>query len=76
MLNRLENRSITGYLILLVILFFTAALYWQTSHFQFVVDDIMVISENKFVTQGIKGIPCVTNLFSEMTIISSTTNWK
>jgi protein O-mannosyl-transferase len=57
MLNRIEYRSVTGYLILLFVSLVTAVLYWQTNHFQFAVDDIMVISENKFVTQGTKGIP-------------------
>jgi tetratricopeptide (TPR) repeat protein len=61
MLNRIEYRSVTRYLILLIISAVTAILYWQTNHFQFAVDDIMVISENKFVTQGVKGIPDILN---------------
>jgi protein O-mannosyl-transferase len=57
MLNRTENNSLADFLLLFIILAFTSALYWQTNHFQFVVDDVIVISENKFVQNGINGIP-------------------
>jgi protein O-mannosyl-transferase len=59
--KRIVNQQITGYWLLLLISVVVAALYWQTIHFGFVVDDIMVVSENKFVTQGIKGIPDIVS---------------
>jgi len=53
-MKKLQNSVL---LILVVLTAITVALYWQTYRFEFTLDDIMVISENRFVTQGIKGIP-------------------
>ena len=36
-------------------------LYWPTTKYGFVLDDKMVISENNFVKEGIKGVPDIWN---------------
>lgn len=41
---------------LMIISCLTVAFYWQTTRFEFVLDDVMVIKENSFVQKGFKGI--------------------
>ena len=50
-------QKLIPHLQLFVIIGVTSALYWQANHFELLIDDKIVISENTFVKKGIQGIP-------------------
>ena len=55
-LSNVTYQKVFRALQIFVILGITSALYWQVNKFEFVLDDIIVITENQFVKNGVKGI--------------------
>lgn len=56
MSKKISLQKLFPVLQLSVIIVVTTLLYWQANHFEFVLDDSIVISENTFVKKGIQGI--------------------